>query len=454
MAALGFEPASDILIVDDALNDDLSISSDDIRVSTKESVPEAKKASPAPSAKTTSGPPSQKSNKTSNKTKKKAKTQPGADAPAAKKSSLVDRLNAESKSADALKSRAKSAAAKTGEKLAEAKTLPTKIKADQSPPDMSKPDAAKSSTSGSPARTKAKPAQSDLGKTGSNKGEEPGFSVAPPPPVAANAVLLSEPSPATYGFSDVQLPSFKGAFSRFKSGNGSSSEASVGEVQAKVVENAETLTAEVASAAPAATPTKTGPAKAAKAKPSTSPSESVIDARVAESPPMVPNAPATDGPATSPPALAPDPEIRIIEDPAEPNVYRAPTRSGRTRIRSRKVRRQIRHIDPWSVLTFSVIFHACVFGALLLASVLVWRFADGAGLIENAEDFWAELADKPDFEIDQGVLVRSAAMIAGLLAIASSVMMVLLTVFFNLISDIVGGIRVTVIEEEPVRITK
>jgi hypothetical protein len=124
------------------------------------------------------------------------------------------------------------------------------------------------------------------------------------------------------------------------------------------------------------------------------------------------------------------------------------------RLQSRKVRRVVRHIDPWSVLTFSVLFHLCVFAALLLASVLVWNAAEAAGTIENLETFILELGDYETFEIKGDVVFQAAVAIAGILTLASSVLLVLLTVVFNLISDLVGGIRITVIEEETVRVRR
>ena len=124
------------------------------------------------------------------------------------------------------------------------------------------------------------------------------------------------------------------------------------------------------------------------------------------------------------------------------------------RLQSRKVRRVVRHIDPWSVLTFSVLFHLCVFAALLLASVLVWNAAEAAGTIEDLEGFILELGDYETFEIKGDVVFRAAVAIAGILTLASSVLLVLLTVVFNLISDLVGGIRMTVIEEETVRVRR
>lgn len=120
----------------------------------------------------------------------------------------------------------------------------------------------------------------------------------------------------------------------------------------------------------------------------------------------------------------------------------------RTMIRSRKVRRVIRHVDPWSVLTFSVIFHLCLFAALLLAGTLVWSAASASGTIDNLESFVRDLGDYETWEIQGDAVLRAGFIVAGMLTLASTIMVVLLTVVFNLISDLVGGIRVTVIEEE------
>ncbi len=124
----------------------------------------------------------------------------------------------------------------------------------------------------------------------------------------------------------------------------------------------------------------------------------------------------------------------------------------RRRLRARKVRRVVRHIDPWSVLTFSVLFHLALFTALLLAGVLLWNAAVNAGTVESVESFIEEIGDYEAFEIDSAQIFRSAVIIAGTLTLASSVLLVLLTVVFNLISDLIGGIRVTVIEEETVQL--
>ncbi len=137
---------------------------------------------------------------------------------------------------------------------------------------------------------------------------------------------------------------------------------------------------------------------------------------------------------------------------ASPSEVRKRRPRRRKQVRARKARRVVRHIDPWSVLTFSVLFHLAFFAAMLLASVLVWNAALASGTLENIENFITELGDYETFEINGDVVFRSAVIIAGMLTLASSVMVVLLTVVFNLISDLIGGIRITVIEEETVRV--
>jgi len=124
------------------------------------------------------------------------------------------------------------------------------------------------------------------------------------------------------------------------------------------------------------------------------------------------------------------------------------------RLRARKVRRVVRHVDPWSVLLLSLGFYLCLFIVLMVAGVLLWMIASATGTIEQLEGVIKESFAEKSFSFD-GVKLFRASFLGGLiLVIAGSGLNVLLCTLFNLISDLVGGIRVTVIEEEtakPVR---
>ncbi len=148
-----------------------------------------------------------------------------------------------------------------------------------------------------------------------------------------------------------------------------------------------------------------------------------------------------------------DPPPPVVDEPIPAAVGVAPTKGyRRKRVRAKKTRRVIRHIDPWSVLTFSVLFHLALYAAFLLASVLVWKTLEASGMVKNIEDFIIALGDYETYEINADVLFRAGVIIAGILTVASTILSVLLSVVFNLISDLVGGIRVTVLEEETVRL--
>ena len=118
------------------------------------------------------------------------------------------------------------------------------------------------------------------------------------------------------------------------------------------------------------------------------------------------------------------------------------------RLRARKVRRVIRHIDPWSVLTFSVIFHLVVVGSIFIATLLVFVLSVQLNLLEQVETQIQQLFNLEVFEIRLRPLATALAQFSFILVILGTLLHVLFAVIFNLISDLVGGIRVTVVEEE------
>lgn len=122
-------------------------------------------------------------------------------------------------------------------------------------------------------------------------------------------------------------------------------------------------------------------------------------------------------------------------------------RSSRRDRRPVAARRTIRHIDPWSMLKLSLVFYACLFLVLLVAGVVLWVIFAAAGVIGNIEHFVGQLLGADHFHF-LGVRILEGMVLGGLvLVLLASAFTVLMTVFFNLISDLVGGIELTVVEE-------
>ncbi len=114
---------------------------------------------------------------------------------------------------------------------------------------------------------------------------------------------------------------------------------------------------------------------------------------------------------------------------------------------ARRVRRVVRHIDTWSVFKVATIFVACIWGVVVLASLLVWRAAVTSGSVENTEDFIIDLGFE-DFNFNPEQMFEALLSAGAVIAIAAIFFIWLLTVLFNLICDITGGLRITMIEQD------
>jgi hypothetical protein len=120
-------------------------------------------------------------------------------------------------------------------------------------------------------------------------------------------------------------------------------------------------------------------------------------------------------------------------------------------LRARKVRRVVRHVDPWSLLKVSLLFYLCMYVTLLVAGVVLWSLASGAGTIDDIEGFVRDMGAYETWEFRGGLIFQVCAIGGLVLVVAGAGVNVLVAVLFNLISDLVGGIRVTVLEEDTAR---
>lgn len=123
----------------------------------------------------------------------------------------------------------------------------------------------------------------------------------------------------------------------------------------------------------------------------------------------------------------------------------------RQRFEARKVRRLVRHIDPWSVLKLAVLLSLCLWIILVVASVIIWSVANNTGALDSLEDFINQTLDLEDWTLDGEILFRQFALLSLLGCLGFAAMSVVFCLVFNLISDIIGGVWISVIEEETAR---
>jgi len=115
----------------------------------------------------------------------------------------------------------------------------------------------------------------------------------------------------------------------------------------------------------------------------------------------------------------------------------------------RRVVRIVRELDVWSVFKVALVVHgACVVIAMLTLTLL-WSVASASGTIGNVENFlesfgWETFSFRG---IDLFVNVGAVLLLLGVLGTG---VWVIAAVVFNLVTELVGGVRVTVLEEEVV----
>jgi len=136
-------------------------------------------------------------------------------------------------------------------------------------------------------------------------------------------------------------------------------------------------------------------------------------------------------------------------DPAPfPIPVDAPRLLGR-KPRVRRVTRVVRHVDPWSVFKIAIIANLVLYVILLTAGVLLWNVAYATGTVDNVERFF-ESFGWSSFEFNGGEIYHNAWIGGLFLVIGFTGLAVLFATLFNLITDLVGGVRFTVLEEEVV----
>jgi hypothetical protein len=114
---------------------------------------------------------------------------------------------------------------------------------------------------------------------------------------------------------------------------------------------------------------------------------------------------------------------------------------------TRRVRVVVRRVNPWSVLKFSLLFYFCLMLVILLGLGILYAVLSSLGILDTTEQLLADVGfGDGNFQFDAGYIFRTIFLIG----VVSTALWAALTVFvaflYNLISDLVGGIEVTLTE--------
>lgn len=117
----------------------------------------------------------------------------------------------------------------------------------------------------------------------------------------------------------------------------------------------------------------------------------------------------------------------------------------------RKYHQTIRRIDVWTVLKVSVCFYLSALVVTLGAGTLVWYAARTLGLIDDLERLVRSLFGFKEFSLLSWRILRASSLIGVVVACSGIVMTTLAAAFYNLFAGIVGGVEITVVEDDQAR---
>jgi hypothetical protein len=123
--------------------------------------------------------------------------------------------------------------------------------------------------------------------------------------------------------------------------------------------------------------------------------------------------------------------------------YQSTSRSaGRQGVRGR-VRVVVRRVEPWSVLKFSLLFYFCVMLIFLFGMAILYGVLGAVGALDSLASFIGGLYGDDNFEFNGGWIFTWLFILGIIGVVAWSLINVCIAFLYNLVSDIVGGVQIT-----------
>ena len=147
-----------------------------------------------------------------------------------------------------------------------------------------------------------------------------------------------------------------------------------------------------------------------------------------------------------------DPADQATVAPPEPAPAEAPVPAQRGRskraspARSRQAKVVLRKVGPWSVLKISFFFYLCVMVVILGAMMILYAILGAIGALDSLTRLIRDLFADQSFQIHGGWLFSRGLSIGLALVVLWTLINVFIVFLYNLLSDVVGGIEVTLSE--------
>jgi hypothetical protein len=182
--------------------------------------------------------------------------------------------------------------------------------------------------------------------------------------------------------------------------------------------------------------------------PGGSPPASGLSGGTSAAPPMIPT---PSGPVTPPPLTSSPPPQPSRSGLRMPTMGPRPVRKA-----ARRTRVVLRSVSPLSVFKLSLVFYFCVMLIVYLALLIVYVILSAAGAIDAFGRVLGNLFAKGNSTLGptpvhiDGRLVFTYLFVAGcVFTVVWSLVTMFMAFLYNLTSDIVGGVEITLAQKPP-----
>jgi hypothetical protein len=151
-------------------------------------------------------------------------------------------------------------------------------------------------------------------------------------------------------------------------------------------------------------------------------------------------------------------DVRPTETPRAQAPSRPTAEAGRPASKGRRgprrARLQLRHIDTWSALKISLVVSIALFFVWMVAVGVLYGVLSGLGVFDSVNDLIGQVstttggAATESFTITAGLVFTGAAVIGAVNILLLTALCTVGTFVYNLCSDLVGGLELTLAERE------
>ena len=103
-------------------------------------------------------------------------------------------------------------------------------------------------------------------------------------------------------------------------------------------------------------------------------------------------------------------------------------------------------VDVWSVVKLAVVFWTILAAFVIAALVVLWTILSATGAVTNFEHFVTDLTGVRHFQILSDTVLGAVAVAILVLTIVCIAVTVMIAVWFNTLSALVGGIEVNCVD--------